>query len=163
MVVRDAAARPQLFAKLNTMHTQESLAQQQNGISRAMMDFVIAASQQRQLAIYRRYLDDDEFAYLSANLGRRAADWPPLIARVHRAMEQGCGADTPAAQALAREWLELFRSFAGDNPVTQQKIRQALTQEPAMRDFIRAALGSLTAGQSCRRHIPDLISAPGCT
>ncbi len=157
MVVRDTAGSPQLFAKLNTMHTQETLAQQQSGISPAMMDFVIAASQQRQLAIYRRYLDDDEFAFLSANLGRRAADWPPLIARVHSAMEQGCAADTPAAQALAREWLELFRSFAGDTPVTQQKVRQALTQEPAltdsgfvtpaMRDFIRAAIGSLVPGK----------------
>jgi hypothetical protein len=54
---------------------------------------------------------------------------------------------------LARHWFELFRSFAGDNPSTQQKIRDALTNEPglanagfvtaAMRDFIRAAMASL--------------------
>jgi hypothetical protein len=53
------------------------------------------------------------------------------------------------------QWFDLFRSFAGDDPATQQKIRLALENESAlrqggmvddrMRDFIRAAMQSLKA------------------
>jgi hypothetical protein len=60
---------------------------------------------------------------------------------------------TPEARELALAWFDLFRSFAGDDPATQQKIRQALQNEPAltqsgmvdetMRDFMRAAMGAL--------------------
>jgi hypothetical protein len=52
-------------------------------------------------------------------------------------------------------WFDLFRSFAGDQPATQQKIRQALQNEPAlqqsgmvderMRAFISAAMQALRA------------------
>lgn len=59
------------------------------------------------------------------------------------------------AKALAVQWFDLFRSFAGDDPATQQKIRLALENEPAlrqggmvddrMRDFIRAAMQALRA------------------
>jgi hypothetical protein len=85
------------------------------------------------------------------------AEWPPLLARVRTAMDEGRAADSPEAQALAREWFDLFRSFAGDNPATQQKIRQALENEqelkqPGMVDermlgFIRAAVQSLRRAQ----------------
>ena len=68
-------------------------------------------------------------------------------------MDEGSAPDSPQAQTLAREWFDLFRSFAGDNPATQQKIRQALENEPELkqlsmvderlRAFLRAAMQSL--------------------
>lgn len=156
MVVRDTGARPQLFAKLNRMHEQQQLVQEQSGISPDMMRYVLAASRQRKLAIYRNYLEDDEFAFLSANLDRRASEWPPLIAQVQDAIDQGVSPAAPSVRPLALQWLELFRSFAGDNPATQQKVRLALQNEPAltdsgfvnaaMRDFMRAAITSLQTG-----------------
>jgi hypothetical protein len=65
------------------------------------------------------------------------------------------------AQALARRWFDLFRSFAGDNQVMQAKARQALMDEPrltengmmddAMRGFIRSAMQVLSMGPGLRR------------
>ena len=153
MVARDTGANPILFAKLNTMHTQELAVQERTGITPAVMAFVLAASKEIQLTAYAKYLNEDELAFMRANLGKRDAEWPPLVARVRTAMDAGCAPDSAEAQALAHEWFDLFRSFAGNNPVTQQKIRQALENEPElkgpgmvdqrMRTFIRAAAGAM--------------------
>jgi DNA-binding transcriptional MerR regulator len=153
MIRRDTAANPVLFAKLNTMHEQEPSVQASTGITPALMNFVIAATHEGKLAIYRKYLDDDELAFMRANVGKRSGEWPPLIAQVRTAMENGVPAESPEAQALARHWFDLFRSFAGDNPATQMKIRTALENEPeltdsgfvdaAMREYVRKAMGSL--------------------
>ncbi|QNA90918.1 MerR family transcriptional regulator [Massilia sp. Dwa41.01b] len=155
MVNRDTAANPVLFAKLNAMHEQEAAVQERTGITPAVMAFVQAASKENQLAVFARYLDEEELAFMRANFGKRASEWPPLFARVRTAMDAGCAPDSPEGQALAREWYGLFRSFAGDDPATQRKIRQALENEPAlqvggmvdarMRGFIRAGLESLRA------------------
>lgn len=155
MVVRDTAANPALFAKLNTMHEQEPLLQDESGISPALMAFIAAANGASKLALYRPYLNDNEFAFLRANIGKRSAEWPPLIAQVQRAMDEGHAPDSAQVELLARHWFDLFRSFAGDNPDTQQKVRNALMNEPgltdtgfvtpAMRDFIRAAMMAMRA------------------
>lgn len=153
MVKRDTANNPVLFAKLNAMHEQEPALQASSGITPALMQFVLAAAHEGKTALYRPYLDDAEFAFLRANIGKRAGEWPPLIARVRQAMQAGQAPGSPEAQALALQWFDLFRSFAGDNPATQAKIRKALVEEPgltdgsmvdvAMREFIKAAMQSL--------------------
>jgi hypothetical protein len=152
-ITRDTGANPVLFAKLNAMHAQEPAVQSQTGITPALMKFIVDAAHEGKLAIYRKYLSDDELAYMRENLGKRSAEWPPLIAQVRTAMDKGCAPDSPEVQALARHWYDLFRSFAGDDPQTQMKIRTALSKEPgltdggmvdaAMRDFIRMAMESL--------------------
>ena len=155
MVRRDTGNNPILFAKLNAMHEHEPSVQERTGISPQMMTFILAASKAHQLSIYRNYLDDDEFAFMRANFGKRDAEWPPLVAQVRTAMDEGHTPDSPQARALALAWFDLFRSFAGDQPATQQKIRQALQDEPAlrqsgmvderMRAFISAAMQALRA------------------
>jgi DNA-binding transcriptional MerR regulator len=155
MVRRDTGNNPILFAKLNAMHEHEPSVQERTGISPQMMTFILAASKAHQLSIYRNYLDDDEFAFMRANFGKRDAEWPPLVAQVRTAMDEGHAPDSPQARALALAWFDLFRSFAGDKPATQQKIRQALQNEPAlqqsgmvderMRAFISAAMQALRA------------------
>jgi DNA-binding transcriptional MerR regulator len=150
---RDTAANPVLFAKLNAMHEQEPSVQANTGITPAMMGFVAAAAHEGKMAIYRKYLNDDELAFMRANAGKRSSEWPPLIAQVRTAMDKGCAPDSPEAQTLARHWFELFRSFAGDNPETQKKIRTALENEPGltesgfvdagMREYMKAAMASV--------------------
>ena len=154
-VRRDTGDNPILFAKLNAMHEHEPSVQERTGISPQMMTFILAASKAHQLSIYRNYLDDDEFAFMRANFGKRDAEWPPLVAQVRTAMDEGHAPDSPQARALALTWFDLFRSFAGNQPATQQKIRQALQDEPAlrqsgmvderMRAFISAAMQALRA------------------
>jgi DNA-binding transcriptional MerR regulator len=153
MIRRDTAANPVLFAKLNTMHEQEPSVQANTGITPALMGFVVAATHEGKLAIYRKYLDDDELSFMRANLGKRSAEWPPLIAQVRTAMEKGTAPESPEAKALARHWFDLFRSFAGDDPETQEKIRTALENEPeltdsgfvdvGMREYMKKAMGAL--------------------
>lgn len=152
-ITRDTGGNPILFAKLNAMHEQEPSVQERTGITPRMMAFILAASKAHQLSIYRKYLDDDEFAFMRANLGKRDAEWPPLLARVRAAMDDGHAPDSPEARELALAWFDLFRSFAGDKPSTQMKVRQALQDEPEltqagmvderMRAYIGAAMQAL--------------------
>lgn len=156
-LARDTNANPVLFAKLNTMHEQEPAVQERTGVTSQVMAFILAATHENQLAVYERYLDAGEMAFVRANLGKRNAEWPPLLARVRTAMDAGHSPDSPEAQALARDWFDLFRSYAGDNPATQHKIRQALENEPELKQpgmvdermlgFIRAAMQSLQRTQ----------------
>jgi DNA-binding transcriptional MerR regulator len=153
LVKRDTANNPVLFAKLNAMHEQEPALQASSGITPALMQYVLAAAHEGKTALYRPYLDDAEFAFLRANIGKRAGEWPPLIARVRQAMQADVAPGSPEGQALALQWFELFRSFAGENPATHAKIRKALMEEPgltdgsmvdvSMRDFIKAGMQSL--------------------
>jgi DNA-binding transcriptional MerR regulator len=153
MIKRDTGNNPVLFSKLNTMHEQEPGMQASTGITPALMQFVIASANEARTALYRPYLDEEEFAFLRANIGKRASEWPPLIAKVSQAMDAGDAPDSAEVQALAHQWFDLFRSYAGNNPATQLKIRQALTEQAeltdggmvdaAMRDYIRAAMQSL--------------------
>ncbi len=151
--VHDTGANPVLFARLNTLHEHNPALQEQTGITPDVMRFVIDASHESKLAIYRRYLDDEEFAFVRANIGKRAHEWPPLIARIRVAIDDGHAPDSPQGQELARLWFDLFRSFAGDHPATQAKIREALTREPGLTDpgwidatmlqWVRAAMMAL--------------------
>ncbi|MBY0240991.1 MAG: MerR family transcriptional regulator [Burkholderiaceae bacterium] len=151
--VHDTGANPVLFARLNTLHEHNPEVRQQSGVTADILQFIIDASHEGKLAIYRRYLDDDEYAFVRANIGKRAQEWPPLIARVRLAIDEGHAPDSPQGQALARQWFELFRSFAGDNPATQAKIREALAREPGltdpgwitapMREWVRGAMMAL--------------------
>ena len=152
-IKRDTGGNPVLFAKLNAMHEREPAVQAQTGITPALMQFVIDASHESKLALYSKYVTPEELAFMRANIGKRAAEWPPLIAQVRAAMDGGVAPGAPQAQALMRQWFALFRSFAGDDPATQQRVRDALTNEPgltddgmvdgAMREYIGAAMGAM--------------------
>jgi hypothetical protein len=59
-------------------------------------------------------------------------EWPQLIAEVRDAIDAGVGPRSSQARELALRWLELFRSYAGDDPRTQARFRHALQTEPAL-------------------------------
>ncbi|CAG9207569.1 hypothetical protein PSAB6_260001 [Paraburkholderia sabiae] len=80
-------------------------------------------------------------------------EWPQLMADVRDAIDEGATPDSPRSRELALRWMDLFRSFAGDDPKTHAKIRHALQTEPELSKgswanetllgFMREAVGRL--------------------
>jgi hypothetical protein len=81
-LVRDTGAHPGLFARLNAMHAQEPAMRQTTSIDADVMQFILAAFNASRMALYRPFLDAQEYAYLLANYGKRSGEWPALIAAV---------------------------------------------------------------------------------
>ncbi|GAA3608516.1 MerR family transcriptional regulator [Gibbsiella greigii] len=129
---RDTANNPTFLVKLNAMHSHEAAIRQQTGITPAVVDYITRAFGESKLAIFQNYLSADEYAYVRRHYFDRLHEWPPLIAKFHRAMADGVPASSAQAGQLAGEWLALFRSYASDDPATQAKIRHAMAQEPAL-------------------------------
>jgi DNA-binding transcriptional MerR regulator len=134
MVVRDTHGDPRLLAKLNAMHINEPSVQTQTGVTPEVMRFIQEAFAETKFAIYEKYLSPDEFRFLRENYFKRTHEYPELIATIRQYMEDGVAPDDPKMRPLALHWLELFRSYAGDNPETQAKIRAANANEPELRD-----------------------------
>ena len=133
MLVRDTGGDPRLLAKLNVMHENEPVMQAHIGISTALRDYVLSAFSETKMRIYERYLSPDEIRFMRANYGKGAMEWPKLMADVRDAMDAGVAPDSPQGCALARRWLALFTSYAGDDPNTHLKFRQALEREAELK------------------------------
>ncbi|WP_028353299.1 MerR family transcriptional regulator [Bordetella petrii] len=152
-LVRDTDGDPRLLVKLNQMHEREPSLQAHLGISPAMRDYVLQAFSESKLRIYEQYLTPEESRYMRAHYGQRAAEWPQLMADVRDALEAGTPPGSPEGRALARRWLDLFKSYAGADPATHAKFRQALANEPelmagtwasdSLLGFVRAAMAGL--------------------
>lgn len=150
---RDTNAHPGFALRLTAMLDQEVKVQQQTRITQAMKEYVSTALAARKLDIYARYLDADEMRAMRENNGKHQKQWMELIASVHQHLEDGIAHDAPSAQALARQWIELFLWKIGGDPATLAKIRAAHDREPAllsgtwvtpaMLDYIRASYASL--------------------
>ncbi|KVM67872.1 MerR family transcriptional regulator [Burkholderia ubonensis] len=132
LLVRDTNNDPRLLAKLNLMHEREPSLQAQIGISTALRDYVLRAVAETKMRIFEKYLAPDEIRFMRAHYGERAMEWPQLMADVRDAIDAGARPDSPEARALARRWLDLFRSYAGDDPATHAKFRRAMMNEPAL-------------------------------
>jgi len=127
---QDTASNPAFLTRLNEMHSVEPQMREQTGINAEILDFITRAFAESKLAIWARYLTPEEMAFTRAHYFDRMMEWPALVAKLHQASREGMKADTPEAQRLAENWLELFQSYAGTHPVTQQKFRLAMQQEP---------------------------------
>jgi len=132
LLARDTNNDPRMFAKLNRMHDNEPSMQASMGISPELRDYVIRAFAETKIAIFERYLSPGEFLFLRANYGKRAMEWPQLMADARDAIDEGVTPDSPQARELARRWMDLFRSYAGDDPATHAKIRHAMQNEPEL-------------------------------
>ena len=84
------------------------------------------------MAVDRRYLDPDAMRFMRRHYLESMRQWPGLIAELRQARRDGLAADAEPVQQLARRWLALFRAYAGDDPQTQQKIREANQREPSL-------------------------------
>ncbi|TQI79575.1 DNA-binding transcriptional MerR regulator [Serratia fonticola] len=129
---RDTAGNPAFLTRLNAMHADEPAMREQTGITPAMTEYVTRAFAETKLQIYQKYLSEPEYAYVRAHYFDRILEWPALIAQFQQAMQNEVDPSSTQANQLAAQWLELFRSYAGDNPETQMKIRRAMEQEPIL-------------------------------
>ncbi len=132
MIERDTDGDARLLAKLNTMHESEPSVQRQTGITTDLMQYLKEAFAQTKLRIYRKYLNDDEFRFMQANYLTYTDEWPVLIGAMREHLDAGTSPDTPEVQTLVRQWLTYFRSYAGDDPATHAKIREANMREPEL-------------------------------
>ncbi|EPE4462399.1 MerR family transcriptional regulator [Klebsiella pneumoniae] len=129
---RDTAGNPAFLTRLNAMHADEPSMREQIGITPAMTDYITRAFAETKLTIYQKYLSEEEYAYVRKHYFDRMQEWPALIARLQSALNDGIAPDSAHARQVAVDWLALFRSYAGENPATQMKIRQAMEQEPTL-------------------------------
>lgn len=132
MLERDTARNPAFLTRLNAMHADEPAIREQTGITPAMTDYVTRAFAETKLSIYQKYLSAEEYAYVRQHYFTRLQEWPALIAQFHQALNDGIPPESDRAKRLAAQWLELFQSYAGTDPATQMKIRQAMEQEPTL-------------------------------
>jgi hypothetical protein len=152
MIARDTGGDARLLVQLNEMNQKEPTVRERNGITIELQGYVQQAFNAYRLALYEKYLSPAEFAFTKANYGRRSHEWPPLIAKVQKAIDAGTQPTDPLAQDLAAQWMDLFCSYAGTDPATHAKIRQAHAVEPALRqgtfvtekllDFLRPAIAA---------------------
>lgn len=157
LLLRDTNGDPRLLVKLNHMHEQEPAMQAHVGISPEMRDYVVRAFSESKLCLYEKHLSPDEAQFMRAHYGDRVGEWPALMAEVRDAIDAGHAPDSSPALAIARKWLELFQSYAGNDPATHAKFRHALMTEPALTagtwtddaslSFIRQAIQALAAGR----------------
>jgi MerR family transcriptional regulator, thiopeptide resistance regulator len=153
LLVRDTNGDPRLLAKLNLMHDNEPSMQAHIGISTQLRDYVLRAFSESKLLVYEKYLSPDEIRFMRANYGKNAMEWPQLMADVRDALDAGVGPESSRGRELAQRWMDLFRSYAGDDPRTQAKFREALQTEPelavgswvdeSLLGFIRAAMANV--------------------
>lgn len=152
ILTRDTGGDAELAVALNAMNEREPSAREHNGITPELGAYVQQAFAQYRLGLFEQYLDADEFAFMKANYGTGAAQWLPLIAAIRKEMAAGTAPEAPTARLLARQWTQLFISYAGTNPATHLKIREAHANEPELLygtfvtedllEFIRAAMSA---------------------
>jgi DNA-binding transcriptional MerR regulator len=156
MIVRDTGGDARLLAKLNTMHENEPSVRSQTGITPDLACYLKEAIAQTKLNVFRKYLSDDEYRFMAANYMKYYDKWPALIGAMRDRLESGAPADSPETQALAHQWMTYFRSYAGDDPATHAKIREAYMHEPDLASgtfvdthllaYVKEALAHLAQG-----------------
>ncbi|HEX5394138.1 MAG TPA: MerR family transcriptional regulator [Rhodocyclaceae bacterium] len=134
MLLRDSGGDPRLLAKLNDMHLNEPEMQKASGVTVEMVDYIRAAFAETKFALYEKYLSPDEFRFLRENFLKRTNEFPALIAKMYQHMEDGTSPNDPRMRELALYWMELFRSYASDDPQMQAKVCDAYAKEPGLTD-----------------------------
>ncbi len=133
---------------------------EQTGVTPAIIAYITEAFAESKLAIWARYLDEEEMAFTRQHYFDRLQEWPALVAKLHQACREGVAPDSASGQALARAWLELFQSYAGTRPQTLQKFRRAMEQEPHLMKGTDDAGGAELAAAGDR--ILDAAGAGTC-
>lgn len=153
MLMRDSKGDPRLLAKLNKMHFNEPSVQVQTGITLDMIAFVQQAYAETKFAIYEKYLSAEEMAFMREHYVSGTSEFPALVADVYQHLEDGIAPDDPKMRELTLRWMGLVRSYAGDDPATQLKLREAMAQHPELLegsgidarllDYVRQAMAYL--------------------
>jgi DNA-binding transcriptional MerR regulator len=155
MLERDTGGDADFLARLHMIQDSEPTALAKTGITPDMRQFVEQAVAEARLAIYRRYLEPQEFAFMREHYGAQMYNWPPLIAAMRKAMLADTPVEDHEVRGLAVRWMTLFRSYAGDDPATHARFREAHAKEPdlmngswvdqALLDYLRRILENMPA------------------
>ena len=132
MLERDTGGDAEQLVRVNAMQDNEPALRAQNGITPELGEYVKQSFSSWRLGLYQKYLTSEEFAFMKANYPKRVHEWGPLIARVSAQVASGAAPSDPASKALAREWMELFCSYAGQDPATHLKLREAHAKEAGL-------------------------------
>lgn len=129
---QDTAGRPDFLTRLNEMHSVESTMREQTGITEAITDYISRAFAESKMAIWAHYLNTQEMAFARAHYFDRLMEWPPLVVKLHQACRDGLSPTGEEGQALVAHWQMLFESYAGTDPRTHNKFRQAMQAHPQL-------------------------------
>ncbi len=132
MLERDTRGMPAFFARLDQINRDDPAVREATGITEDMRIFMKQAIAESRLALYSKYLQPHELAFMRAHYIELMDAWPALVAGIQREMDAGTPPDGVAMRALAMQWSEHFRGFAGDDPATHARVRMAHAQEPAL-------------------------------
>lgn len=133
MIERGTGNNPSFLMRLNVINDKEPTARERSGITPELQKFVEQALVAARLAIFQRYLTADDMVRMRANYGKQMYAWLELIAELRQAMAVDTPTDDPHVQQLARRWGELFCAYAGTDPSTHARIREAYAKEPELR------------------------------
>ncbi|PWK92724.1 MerR family transcriptional regulator [Fulvimonas soli] len=152
LVGRGTGDNPAFLMRLRAMNENEPGLRERSGLTPGLERFVEQAMISARLAIFARYLQPHEMERMRAHYGKQMHAWPELIAELRGALADRVPANDPRVQAMARRWMELFRAYAGDDPATHARIREAYAKEPELRSgsavddallgYVREALAS---------------------
>lgn len=129
---RDTNANPAWLARLDAMHANEPGLQEQLGIGPEVVAFILEAFAESKLTVFGRYLSPAEFARMRQHYAQQMKGWPSLLVDLRSAIAEGAKPDSERGLRLAERWLQMLRAYAGDDPATHRKIRQAMQQEPSL-------------------------------
>lgn len=132
MLQRDTGNNADFLSRLDKMHASEPTLQASSRITPEVQQFVRQAVMEGRMAIYARYLEPHELAYMREHYPTHMDDWPVLVAALRKEIAMGTAPEAPKVQALAKRWMELFRSYAGDDPQTHLRFRKAHDNEPEL-------------------------------
>ncbi|ROP61843.1 DNA-binding transcriptional MerR regulator [Enterobacter sp. BIGb0383] len=127
---QDTAGRPEFLTRLNEMHSAEAQMREQTGITEAITNYITRAFAESKMAIWDNYLNPQEMAFARVHYFDRLMEWPPLVAKLHQACRDGLSPADEEGQALVAHWQRLFESYAGTDPLTHAKFRQAMQEHP---------------------------------
>ena len=124
---------PRLLVKLSAMQQAEPRAQELNGITPALTEWVGEAFAHARVTLFAPYLTPLEQDEVRRRHLAHIHDWPPLVAEVRDLMEQQADPASPPVQELAGRWIKLFQaSYCGDNAALEGKIHTAFHREPRL-------------------------------
>lgn len=123
-----------LVSKLTALQAGSPRAQAINGITTAMMDWIVSAFAHARTALLAPYLTPDELEIVRERQLAHLHEWAPLLAQARLHLHAGTDPASDGVADLATRWRALFQaSHFGQNRQLELKVRDAFDQEPDLR------------------------------
>jgi DNA-binding transcriptional MerR regulator len=153
VISRQLESLDQDIEKAMQLRSQLSLIQKRiaSGVPPESGDWLIGLS---LMATHSRYFSATELRMLFENWKRDEALWPPLIAEIRKAIQDGCPPDSAVAQRLALRWIETSLRWMDGDVDLLLRWDAMLQQEPmiaAKGPIDTAALEFFHMAMQCRK------------